>query len=82
MCLIYGTEGFYIYKGITSKKQVYTKLKEHLHCSSRIIIKDESSRVTSMDESNFVQFFFILITIIYFKMSEVELVRLVIDAVR
>jgi len=58
MGLMYSTEGFYIYKGTASNKQVFTKLKEHLHALSWITIRDEPYRVTSMDEPNFFQIFF------------------------
>jgi len=79
--LMYSTERFYIHKWTTSNNQVCTKLKEHLHCSSWIIISYEPSRVISMDEPNIFTFFFTLITMIYLKMAAAELVRLGTDAV-
>jgi len=45
-------------KVTTSKRQVCSKLKAHLYCSSWIIVRDEQSRVTSMEEQNFVHFIF------------------------
>ena len=58
MELMYSAEGFYIYKGTTSNKQVCRKLKENFHCSSWVAIRDQPYRVTSMDEPNFVHFFY------------------------
>lgn len=80
MSLMYSTEGFYIYKGTSSNKQVSTKLKELLHFLSWLLEVNHPEWLQWWSQIPSI-FFSALITIIYLKMVADELMRLGIETV-